>query len=62
MPTAATVIGKYRVVDRLGQGGMGTLYLATDPALERLVAIKVLRGDFEDQDLRELLHARSAVD
>jgi serine/threonine protein kinase len=46
-------IGKYQVIDRLGQGGMGTLYLARDPGLDRLVAIKVLRGDFEDADLRE---------
>src|ERR1700730_1599720 len=32
---------------------MGTVYLARDPPLARLVAIKVLRGDFDDQDLRE---------
>jgi eukaryotic-like serine/threonine-protein kinase len=32
---------------------MGTLYLAHDPALDRPVAIKVIRGDFEDPALRE---------
>src|SRR5687768_17661618 len=32
---------------------MGTLYLAQDPALDRLVAIKVIRGDFDDPALRE---------
>jgi serine/threonine protein kinase len=53
MPSASTVIGRYQVVDRLGQGGMGTVYLARDPGLDRLVAIKVLRGDFEDEELRE---------
>jgi eukaryotic-like serine/threonine-protein kinase len=47
------VIGKYRVTRRLAQGGMGTLYLAHDPALDRPVAIKVIRGDFEDPALRE---------
>lgn len=46
-------IGRYRVVDRLGEGGMGTLYLARDPALDRLVAIKVLRRGFDDDQLRE---------
>ena len=48
-----SVIGKYQVTRQLAQGGMGTLYLAHDPVLNRLVAIKVIRGDFEDPALRE---------
>jgi eukaryotic-like serine/threonine-protein kinase len=47
------VIGKYQVTRRLAQGGMGTLYLARDPLLDRPVAIKVIRGDFDDPVLRE---------
>ena len=47
------VVGKYRVTRQLAQGGMGTLYLAQDPVLDRLVAIKVIRGDFDDPALRE---------
>jgi eukaryotic-like serine/threonine-protein kinase len=39
-----TPIGRYIVLDRLGQGGMGTLYTAHDPQLQRVVAIKVLRS------------------
>ena len=41
---SGTQIGRYIVLDRLGQGGMGTLYTAHDPQLQRVVAIKVLRS------------------
>ena len=44
-------IDRYRVRERLGQGGMGALFLALDPAIDRLVAIKVLRVD--NPDIRE---------
>jgi len=37
--------GRYRVERRLGRGGMGTVYEATDTALERRVAVKVIRDD-----------------
>jgi len=47
-------IGKYEVQRRLGAGGMGSLYLARDPGLERLVAIKVLKDEYhDDAELRE---------
>jgi len=36
-------IGRYQIVRPIGQGGMGTVYLAEDPLLKRRVAIKVVR-------------------
>jgi len=36
---------RYRLDQRLGQGGMGTVYEATDTALERRVAVKMIRED-----------------
>lgn len=44
------VVGNYRIVDRLGDGGMGTVYRAVDRMLDREVAIKVLRADLARKD------------
>jgi predicted Ser/Thr protein kinase/tetratricopeptide (TPR) repeat protein len=58
MPQA---IDRYRVRERLGQGGMGALFLALDPAIDRLVAIKVLRVDNPDVRERFQREARLAA-
>jgi len=38
--------GRYRVIDRIGEGGMGVVYVAEHVEIEKRVALKVLRDDF----------------
>ena len=49
-----------RGAQRIGEGGMGALFLALDPAIDRLVALKLLRVDNEETRARFLREARSA--
>ncbi|MBK8904885.1 MAG: serine/threonine protein kinase [Anaerolineaceae bacterium] len=44
-------LGKYRVLEPLGSGGMARVYRGYHPQLDRFVAIKVLRSDLVDDEL-----------
>jgi tetratricopeptide (TPR) repeat protein/predicted Ser/Thr protein kinase len=53
--TSGTLIGRYVVIDRVGSGGMGTVYSAYDTQLARRVAIKVLHAEAQTGDAQERL-------
>jgi serine/threonine-protein kinase len=58
---ATTTWGALRLLERLGQGGFGEVYRAFDPALQRDVAVKLLRPDsaqWEDVTRRFVEEAR----
>ena len=55
-------VGRYRIDSRLGSGGMGVVYRAHDPDLERAVAVKLLHSETGADDkarARMLREARS---
>ncbi|HJQ70971.1 MAG TPA: protein kinase [Blastocatellia bacterium] len=44
------VVGTYKIIDKIGEGGMGSVYKGIDEMLEREVAIKVLRPELASQE------------
>src|SRR5947209_17952150 len=45
MLTAGTKLGRYEIRSKIGEGGMGEVYLAQDTKLDRKVALKILPAE-----------------
>ncbi len=58
-----TIISHYKILSKIGKGGMGEVYLAEDTKLDRQVAIKFLNDEFSrdaDKLNRFVQEAKSA--
>ncbi|MGZ5315279.1 MAG: protein kinase domain-containing protein, partial [Solirubrobacterales bacterium] len=49
-PKGELISDRYRIEDRLGSGGMSSVFRATDTILERTVAVKILAEHLSDDD------------
>src|SRR3954451_8162959 len=55
LPLTPTKLGRYEVTDEIGKGAMGVVYLARDPLIGRLVALKTFRIGYsvKDQEMEQ---------
>ncbi len=61
-PRTGDWLGRYRLVEVLGRGGMGTVWHAHDPQLERDVALKVINPALgQDAEFRERFRREAVV-
>ena len=54
-------VGKYRFIEKLGRGAMGTVYKAVDDTLDREVAIKILNPELGDSDVMKRFRAEASM-
>ncbi len=54
-------MGKYRLLGKIGEGGMGIIYEAKDPDLERTVALKLFKGGEKNKTGISRLHREAAL-
>ena len=51
LPLTPTRLGRYEIVDEIGKGAMGVVFLARDPLIGRLVALKTFRIGYSIKDV-----------
>ena len=62
-PLIGQPVGEYRIDERIGTGGMGIVYRATQPLIGKQVAIKILRPEIatDPEQMKRLLEEARAV-
>lgn len=58
--SAGSVLGQYQIIEKIGEGGMGLVFKATDTMLERTVALKVMYCDAHEDQRRAQRFIREA--
>ncbi len=61
LPADLPELGRFRLMQRLGEGAQATVWLAHDPLLDREVAVKLLKAGSEAASVDEWLHEARAV-
>jgi tRNA A-37 threonylcarbamoyl transferase component Bud32 len=58
--SSGETVGRYRLLNLVGRGGMGEVYAAHDPDLDRKIAIKIMRGDTYPDEIEAARMMREA--
>src|SRR5476649_777195 len=61
IPMVGKTIGKYRIVEKIGRGGMGIVYRGVDETLDRQVAIKGISPELVEDDLVRRFRAEAVT-
>src|SRR3954470_5928973 len=61
VPMVGKTLGKYRIVEKIGRGGMGVVYRGVDETLDRQVAIKAISPELVEEDLVRRFRAEAVT-
>ena len=59
--SAVARVARYVLLDRLGEGGMGVVWSAYDPELDRRIAVKLIRGEADDAARQRFIREARAM-